>query len=117
MARVPQRITLHLESRCLELVYAGTSYRLPAEFLRVHSPSAEVRGHGRGQGRLPTGKRQVRLLRVEPSGNYALRLVFDDGHDSGLYDWAYLEDLAVNQQDYWNRYLQKLAAAGGRREP
>jgi len=112
----PQKIALHLKSRTLELVYDGTSYQLPAEYLRVHSPSAEVRGHGRGQETLQTGKRDVMLVGVEPSGHYALKLVFDDGHDSGLYDWHYLHDLAVNQAAYWQRYLALLDAEGGSRD-
>ncbi|HEY5717410.1 MAG TPA: DUF971 domain-containing protein [Motiliproteus sp.] len=112
----PDKIALHLKSRTLELVYAGVSYQLPAEFLRVHSPSAEVRGHGRGQEKLQTGKRHVALTGVEPSGHYALKLIFDDGHDSGLYDWGYLYDLAVNQAQYWQRYLGQLDAQGGSRD-
>jgi len=113
----PQKIALHLKSRTLELVYDGVSYPLPAEYLRVHSPSAEVRGHGRGQEKLQTGKRAVALVGVEPSGHYALKLVFSDGHDSGLYDWAYLHELALNQAQYWQRYLDQLASQGGSRDP
>lgn len=116
MAQHPQKIALHLKSRTLELVYDGVSYPLPAEYLRVHSPSAEVRGHGRGQEKLQTGKRHVGLVAVEPSGHYALKLIFDDGHDSGLYDWAYLYDLALNQDQHWQRYLQRLEQAGGSRD-
>ncbi|WP_210398168.1 gamma-butyrobetaine hydroxylase-like domain-containing protein [Motiliproteus sediminis] len=112
----PEKIALHLKSRTLELAYGGQSYQLPAEYLRVHSPSAEVRGHGRGQEKLQTGKRQVALIGIEPSGHYALKLVFDDGHDSGLYDWNYLHDLALNQERYWQRYLDKLAEEGGSRD-
>lgn len=91
-------------------------YDLPYEFLRVHSPSAEVRGHGVGNEVLQYGKKDVTLLRIEPAGNYALKLVFDDGHDSGLYDWNYLHHLALNQESLWADYLQKLQTAGKSRE-
>ncbi len=112
----PQRIALHMRSRELELVYADGSYRLAAELLRVLSPSAEVRGHGVGNEVLQTGKREVLLTGIEPSGNYALKLIFSDGHDSGLYSWSYLRDLSVNQQRYWQQYLQRLEAAGASRD-
>ncbi len=112
----PLRIELHLRSRELELVYEDGPYRLPAELLRVLSPSAEVRGHGVGNEVLQTGKRNVALTGVEPSGNYALKLVFDDGHDSGLYSWDYLRDLCLNQSQYWQNYLQALEAGGGSRD-
>ncbi len=112
----PLRIGLHLKSRELELAYDEGSYRLSAEFLRVMSPSAEVRGHGIGNGVLQTGKRNVGLTGVEPSGNYALKLIFDDGHDSGLYHWDYLRDLCVNREQHWQRYLDQLQAAGKSRE-
>ena len=113
---LPSDIRLHLKSRTLELFYEEGSYELTAEFLRVHSPSAEVRGHGIGQEKLQTGKRLVGIKAIEPSGNYALKIVFDDGHDSGLYTWEYLHDLAHNQADYWQNYLAKLAAEGGSRD-
>ncbi len=115
---LPQRIVLHAESQELELGYAGgASFRLSAEFLRVHSPSAEVRGHGRGEGTLQTGKRQVRITGAEPSGQYALKLFFSDGHHTGLYTWDYLHELCHHQEQYWQRYLAKLAEAGGSRDP
>jgi DUF971 family protein len=95
----------------------GSSFRLTCEFLRVHSPSAEVRGHGPGQEQLQTGKKDVQITAVEPVGAYAVRLVFSDGHDTGLYSWEYLYHLGVNQDRLWRDYLQRLQAAGGSREP
>lgn len=112
---LPQKIALHLQSRELELWFDDQAYRLGAEYLRVHSPSAEVRGHGNPV--LQTGKRQVALVNVEPSGNYALKLMFDDGHDTGLYSWDYLHELCVHQPQYWQRYLDQLQQAGASRDP
>ncbi len=112
----PIRIALHLKSRQLELEYpAGDNHRLNAEFLRVNSPSAEVRGHGAAV--LQTGKREVALIGIEPSGNYALKLIFDDGHDTGLYTWEYLYQLCQDQAGIWQGYLQQLQQAGASREP
>ena len=103
----PAHIRLHRRSRTLEIGYAdGTAYTLPAEYLRVHSPSAEVQGHG--QPVLVGGKRAVAITAVQPVGRYAVRLVFDDGHDSGLYSWEVLRDLGQNQDRYWQSYLQRL---------
>lgn len=113
--RIPTAIKLHKASRLLELHYAGDSYRLPAEFLRVHSPSAEVQGHGKPI--LQTGKLNVALIGIEPAGNYALKLLFDDGHDSGLYSWDYLYQLALRQDELWQDYLAQLKAAGKSRDP
>ncbi len=114
----PTEITLHQQSRQLEIAFDdGTRYRLPFEFLRVHSPSAEVRGHGAGQEVLQVGKRNVNLLNLEPVGSYALKMTFDDGHDSGLYPWEYLHDLGENQDAMWQNYLKQLEAAGESREP
>ncbi|WP_417584255.1 gamma-butyrobetaine hydroxylase-like domain-containing protein [Nitrincola sp.] len=113
---LPKDVRLHLKSRTLELVYEDGTFELTAEYLRVHSPSAEVRGHGIGQETLQTGKKLVAIRSVQPSGNYALKIVFDDGHDSGLYTWEYLHDLAHNHADYWQRYLTKLAESGGSRD-
>lgn len=90
----------------------GTHFDLPFEYLRVHSPSAEVKGHGPGQEVLVAGKQNVGLRRVDPVGQYAVRLVFDDGHDSGLYSWKYLHELGRNQEKNWTAYLGRLAAAG-----
>lgn len=115
---VPTDIRLHRKSGILELVYGdGTRYELSAEFLRVHSPSAEVRGHGKGQEVLQTGKKQVRITAIQPTGNYAIRLTFDDRHDSGIYSWDYLRELGEHQERYWSEYLAKLKAARASREP
>ncbi len=113
---IPDSIKVKKNSRVLELCYGSQCYGLPYEYLRVYSPSAEVRGHGAGNEVLQYGKKDVNLLRIEPAGNYALKLVYDDGHDSGLYDWNYLHHLAVNQQALWQDYLQRLQAAGKNRE-
>lgn len=115
-APIPTRIKLHKASRTLELGYAdGSTYQLPAEYLRVLSPSAEVRGHGKPV--LQTGKQHVGLVGAEPAGRYALKLIFDDGHDSGLYTWDYLYELAVEQPRYWQAYLDQLHQAGASRDP
>jgi len=114
----PTDIRLHRRSGVLELVYAdGTSYELSAEYLRVHSPSAEVRGHGKGQEILQTGKKYVKIVSIEATGNYAIRLTFDDRHDSGIYSWDYLKELGENRQQYWSDYLAELRAVGASREP
>lgn len=113
---IPSSIKVRKSSRCLELGYNDSSYQLSFEFLRVYSPSAEVRGHGVGNEVLQFGKKDVVLLSIEPAGNYALKLVFDDGHDSGLYDWKYLHHLCLNQDDLWADYLEKLQQAGKQRE-
>lgn len=112
---IPTSIKLHKASRTLELHYGNDSYQLPAEFLRVHSPSAEVQGHGKPI--LQTGKINVGLIGIEPAGNYALKLTFDDGHDSGLFTWDYLHQLALRQEELWRDYLAALAAAGKSRDP
>ncbi len=112
-ATLPQDIKLHTKSRTLELIYSDQEqFELSAEYLRVHSPSAEVRGHGIGNGVLQTGKQLVGIKGLEPAGNYALKIIFDDGHDSGLYTWEYLYDLCLEQESYWDRYLKALADAG-----
>ncbi len=114
--RIPTAIKLHKTSKTLELQYGpAESYSLPAEFLRVHSPSAEVQGHGRPI--LQTGKLHVGLTLIEPAGNYALKLCFDDGHDSGLFTWDYLYRLATQREELWSDYLAALAAAGKSRDP
>lgn len=118
MATAPQHIKLHRKSRELALHYRdGREHRLSAEFLRVYSPSAEVRGHGHGQEVLQTGKLHVQIVNVKAVGNYALQLEFDDGHDSGIYAWDYLEELAEQQPALWENYLQRLDAAGASRDP
>lgn len=115
-AAIPTSIKLQKASRSLRLTYAdGTEYNLPAEYLRVYSPSAEVRGHGKPV--LQTGKQHVGLVGAEPAGRYALKLIFDDGHDSGLYTWDYLYQLAVEQPCYWQAYLDQLHQAGASRDP
>src|SRR3989440_5004531 len=116
-ARVPTAITLHQKSRVLEIAFAdGRSFRLPYEFVRVYSPSAEVRGHGPGQEVLQTGKRAVEIRALEPVGSYAVQPVFSDGHSTGIYSWDYLYELGENQQKLWDDYLAKLAAAGASRD-
>ena len=113
----PQDVILHAVSRQLEISFDdGARFRLPAEYLRVYSPSAEVRGHGVGNEVLQTGKQHVAITGLEPVGHYALKIVFDDGHDSGLYSWAYLYELGVKHDQYWQDYLNRLAAAGASRE-
>lgn len=112
----PTGITLHKQSKCLELTYGDVSYTLSAEYLRVYSPSAEVRGHGVGQEVLQTNKEQVGIEQLEPSGNYALKIYFNDGHDSGLFTWDYLYDLATQQDIHWQDYLNRLEKAGYQRQ-
>ena len=115
---VPTAITLHKKSRVLEIGFSdGKQFRLPCEFLRVHSPSAEVRGHGPGQEVLQIGKMQVEIDRIEPVGNYAVQLVFSDGHDTGIYSWDLLYDYGMKQERMWSNYLARLQEAGARREP
>lgn len=114
----PTGIKLRKQSRCLELTWGdGRVDTLGFEYLRVQSPSAEVRGHGSGQARLQPGKRDVRITRIEPVGHYALKLVFSDGHDSGLYSWQYLRRLGVEYDTRWTAYLEGLAEAGLSRDP
>lgn len=114
----PQEILLHRKSAALEFVYAdGTRKQLTAEFLRVHSPSAEVRGHGRGQEVLQTGKRDVQIIGIEPVGNYAIKLEFDDGHNSGIYSWDYIQHLCRHRDKMWREYLDNLRRAHASRNP
>ena len=114
----PTEIALHQASRLLEIAFSdGAVFRLPCEFLRVCSPSAEVRGHGTGQDVLQVGKREVQIAAIEPVGSYAVRLVFSDGHDTGLYSWEYLYHLGKDQDRLWREYLERLAQAGASREP
>jgi DUF971 family protein len=115
--RVPTGITLHQKSRVLEIAFSdGRGFRLPYEYLRVYSPSAEVRGHGPGQEVLQVGKRAVEIRALEPVGSYAVQPQFSDGHNTGIYSWDYLYELGENQEKYWAQYLEKLAAAGASRE-
>ena len=116
MSKFPTAVNLHKTSNTLGLTYGpDETYQLPAEFLRVHSPSAEVQGHGKPI--LQFGKLNVRLIKLEPAGQYALKLTFDDGHDSGLFTWDYLSQLAVRQDALWADYLDELKAAGKTRDP
>ena len=113
----PVAITLHQKSRVLEIEYAdGQRFRLPCEFLRVYSPSAEVRGHGPGQEVLQVGKKDVEIARVEPVGNYAVQLVFSDGHDTGIFSFDLLYEYGSTQDRMWADYLQRLPQAGASRE-
>jgi len=114
---IPSEIKLHQASRLMELSFAdGTTFRLPYEFLRVYSPSAEVRGHGPGQETLQVGKRGVTIAEIEAVGHYAIRPKFSDGHDTGIYSWDYLHDLGVRQAALWEQYLARLDAAGASRD-
>jgi len=116
-AYVPIEIKLHQKSRVMEISFSdGRSYRLPYEFLRVYSPSAEVRGHGPGQEVLQTGKREVEIRVLEPVGSYAVQPVFSDGHSTGIYSWDYLYELGQNQDALWSQYLSKLKVAGASRD-
>ena len=112
----PTEIKLHQTSRVLEIAFAdGRSFKLPYEYLRVYSPSAEVRGHGPGQEVLQTGKRDIAIDDLETVGHYAIRPKFSDGHASGIYSWDYLYELGDDQEPLWQRYLERLAAAGASR--
>lgn len=115
---VPTEIKLHQASRKMEIAFAdGTRFELPFEYLRVYSPSAEVRGHGPGQETLQVGKREVTINAAEPVGHYAVNLFFSDGHDSGIYSWEYLYELGANQEAMWAEYLRRMEAAGASRDP
>ena len=116
MARIPTKIQLHKKSQQLELHFATEQFLLPAEFLRVHSPSAEVMGHGPSQAILQVEKKEVRMQKIERAGNYALKIFFDDGHDSGIFTWNYLYEIGSQQESLWNAYLEALLQAGKSRE-
>ena len=114
----PTDIKLHQVSGLLELFWPdGTVHNLSAEYLRVLSPSAEVQGHSPDQAVLQHGKKMVKIADLIPQGHYALKIVFSDGHDSGIYSWQYLRELGDHQPDYWAKYLSELEAAGKSREP
>ncbi len=114
----PTDIRLHQKSRILEIAFEdGRHFKLPCEYLRVYSPSAEVRGHGPGQEVLQVGKENVNLTNIEPVGSYAVALHFDDGHNTGIYSWDLLYHLGVHQDDLWRDYLARLAQAGHARKP
>ena len=113
----PTDIRLHQKSRILEIEFDdGARFQLPCEYLRVYSPSAEVRGHGPGQEVLQTGKEKVNITAIEPVGNYAVRLQFDDDHNTGLYSWDLLYKLGVNQDMLWSEYLDRLDKSGYKRQ-
>ncbi len=113
----PTSIRLHQKSRLLEVVFDdGSHFELPCEYLRVYSPSAEVQGHGPGQETLQVGKEDVNITAIEPVGSYAVRLAFDDGHDTGLYSWPVLYRLGSQKDRLWRAYLDQLAAAGHQRK-
>jgi DUF971 family protein len=115
-APVPTGITLHQKSRVMEIAFAdGNTFRLPYEYLRVYSPSAEVRGHGPGQEILQTGKREVEIQALEPVGSYAVQPRFSDGHDTGIYSWDYLYELGAEQDAKWAEYLARLERANASR--
>ena len=116
----PTKIHLHKQSKTLEIGFSDNTsqlYQLPAELLRTHSPSAEVRGHGVGQEVLVYGKIDVGINSIKPAGNYGLHIYFDDGHDSGIFTWTYLKELGATQDALWESYLEKLKAAGKNRDP
>lgn len=114
----PTEIKLHQKSRILDISFSdGKTFQFSCEFLRVHSPSAEVSGHGPGQEVLQTGKRLVNIVKIEPVGNYAIQLNFTDGHNTGLYSWDLLYNYGLNQDKMWQRYLQRVEEAGASREP
>ena len=113
----PTEIKLHQKSRVLEISFAdGKTFRLPCEFLRVYSPSAEVSGHGPGQEVLQVGKKNVDITHIEPVGSYAVQFTFSDGHDTGLYSWNILYHFGLHQDEMWKQYLKRLEEAGASRE-
>jgi DUF971 family protein len=113
----PVSINLHKKSRILEICFDdGSCFKLSCEFLRVYSPSADVKGHGPGQGVLQKGKENVAITELESVGNYAIKPLFDDGHQTGIYSWSYLYDMGKNKEQYWNDYLVALQDAGYRRD-
>ena len=113
----PTDIKLHQKSHKLEIAFDdGSRFELPCEYLRAHSPSAEVQGHGPGQEILQVGKENVNIDGIEPVGNYAIALLFDDGHDTGIYSWETLYDLGKNYDEYWPKYLKRLQEAGHTRK-
>ena len=114
---VPHGIELHQRSKTLELIYSDQRFHLSCEYLRVYSPSAEVKGHGPGEEVLQTGKLNVTIKSIKPVGSYAMQLVFSDGHDSGIYSWDYLYHLCMNEESLWQNYLDRMAEAGANRDP
>ena len=113
----PTALTVHSQSRLLEVAFSdGAQFRIPFELMRIYSPSAEVQGHGPGQEVLQTGKREVNVVELEPIGNYAVKPVFSDGHESGLFTWDYLYHLGADQSQLWDDYERRLKAAGALRD-
>lgn len=115
--QAPRDITYHKIAHVLELQWPEQRFELPVELLRVYSPSAEVRGHSGEDRKLQTGKKYVGIRQIQPVGNYAIRIVFDDGHDSGIFAWDFLHDLGQNQDRYWQDYLAELKTANASRLP
>jgi len=115
--KAPKKIRLNRAEKTLQIVFADVEYKLPAEYLRVFSPSAEVRGHGASEPVLVSGKLHVGIDSVEAAGRYALKITFDDGHDSGIYTWEYLRELGENHAANWEAYLRRLQQAGKGRDP
>jgi len=116
-APTPTALTVHSQSRILEIAFSdGAQFNIPFELMRIYSPSAEVQGHGPGQEILQTGKREVNLVELEPVGNYAVKPVFSDGHESGIFSWDYLYYLGSQQDRLWSDYTARLAAAGVERD-
>ena len=114
----PTELRYDQASKLLHVTFDdGRTFDYPAEFLRVHSPSAEVKGHGPGQEKLVYGRRHIGIMKIEPVGNYAVRLVFDDLHDTGIYSWRYLAEIGERADEMWKSYLARLDAAGLTREP
>lgn len=114
----PTEIKLHQKSHFLEISFAnGKTFQLPCEFLRVYSPSAEVRGHGPGQEVLQVGKKNVEIKKIEPVGTYAIQFTFSDGHDTGIYSWDLLYDYGLHQEEMWRHYVKRMEEAGVSREP
>lgn len=117
LIRKPSKVHLHRQSKTLEITFSNASFQLSAELLRTHSPSAEVRGHGKGQEKLVYRKLDVGINSIKAAGNYGLHIHFDDGHDSGIFTWTYLYDLGENQTQYWQKYLERLEKENQQRDP
>jgi len=116
-APTPTALTVHSQSRILEIAFSdGAQFRIPFELMRIYSPSAEVQGHGPGQEVLQTGKREVNVVELEPVGNYAVKPVFSDGHDTGIFSWDYLYYLGAEEKRLWDDYNRPLQAAGMERD-
>lgn len=116
MNKTPTEIKLHSKSRVLEISFEDKQFRLPCEYLRVYSPSAEVKGHGPGQEVLQIGKESVNIVSIEPVGNYAVKFIYSDAHDSGIYSWDYLYELGEKRTEKWQDYIDRLADNGTSRE-